>query len=188
MHVQEMDTASGVLMGLDDSCDIRVEMVFNEDISRIRVIGAALQQGGHDDVRVGAGGGDTGDERVEFIDGAGEIRRVAGVVRADVNQHDVRVRNLREPSEDVFVETVTGGGNMPAAVSLVVDFVTEAGMRIRGLRADVVDVVPRIGECHVERVAVTATGSAVVRSVCDGVAERHDTQRRRLRQHGRDSE
>jgi hypothetical protein len=122
-----------------------------------------------EDVRARPVAADAIQENAEALRRAGPVAVDAYVVRADVQQHDIRpVRG--EPAVDPPREP----GDRPAGMPLVV--VVEAG-RPGVPRAHEVDRQLRGGQPFVEPRTVTGAVSRAD-AIRDGVAERHDPDRR----------
>ena len=135
----------------------------------------APHDGGDDHVR----GGLHGVEAVEERRGASHgVQRVgAGVVRADVEEDDVRRLDGGEPGGKHLEDAVAAGGGVdaPAAVALVVAVHAVRRVGVGGVGADVVHVVPGVREQGPERPAVAGRAGGA-RALGDRVAERHDPQ------------
>ena len=136
---------------------------------------AAPQDRGGDDVR----GGLQGEEAVEERRGTRHVvQRVgAGVVRAEVEEDDVRRLDGAEPGGQLLEDSVAAVGAVeaPAAVALVVGVHAVRLVLVGGVGAHVVHVVPGVREQGPERPAVAA-GAGGAGALGDRVAERHDAE------------
>ena len=176
VHVEERDLLPLRLLGGDDA---RQGGVVRLDA---RVVGrsAAPEERGEDHVRVRL----RGEDAVQEPDRAAHVvQRVgAGVVRAEVEQDDMRIGGVGvgEPFWQVFVDAAPALRRVeaPAAVSLVVHVHAAHRAGIVGGGAHVVHVVAGREELRPERAAV-AGGVLRLVAARDRVPERHDAQGRR---------
>jgi hypothetical protein len=150
----------------DNERDGRVELRLDLGVVRLR----PFEEVGHDDLAEGPVRRHFLDQRVEPV---GRVRLVVilpEVVRSDQQQQNIRIRLRPEHVQNDRIDLI----DPPSAVALVIR-IRHAG-RVAGLAADVVDVVPGIGQQLVQRQTVTAVDTG---PVGDRIADRHDADRRR---------
>ena len=167
-HVEESDAPPERRLRVHPRLHVGVELRLDRRVLRL----IPLHEIRHNDVREGPQRRHLRDERIKPVDRVRRVHAQPEIIRADVQQDHVRVGNRAEPSGDVRVELPDG----PPAVPLVIR-IRQRRHAIDRLRADEIHVVARRREHLVELVAIAAGQAAVG----DGIAQRHDPHRRRLR-------
>ena len=165
IHVQKMHRHALLRKAFDHRLHTGIE-VDADVLVNTGVLGRTPQQRGGDDVRLRREIVDAQDEIAQFLHS-----RISAVVRADVQEYDVRRLDVREPLAHVLVDAAVVVREPPAAVSLVVP-VRQVGRPVASLGTNEVDAVVRLCQQVVQRQTVTACG---IGAVCDRIAERHDS-------------